>query len=85
MTGVPEQAVTAAKAEAILRESAFDDWYSNVILPVTDRTYDIAHEAYCAGWDAATPPGVVVLPGEVTDEQVAELRKRWAAGSGSTP
>ena len=33
------------------RDEAWDDWWMNVI--IGDDTEDVAHEAFCAGWEVA--------------------------------
>lgn len=33
------------------REEAWDEWARNVILPA-GADWDVAHEAFCAGWEA---------------------------------
>jgi len=54
--GIPHEPVadvSQAAADAA-REEAWDDWQMNVILPVS-TDWDVAHEAFCAGWEAAAP------------------------------
>src|SRR5215472_7635588 len=41
-------------AAAKVREEAWDDWQMNVVLSA-DPDWDIAHEAFCAGWEAHAP------------------------------
>ena len=56
MTVPPQATAVPGDPHFGAREAAFNDWRSNVILGTTDNhTEDVAHEAFCSGWEAAAP------------------------------
>ena len=52
----PDLPTTAVTADPV-RESAFDGWWPEGGAWITGGQYsqDVAHEAFCAGWESAAP------------------------------
>jgi hypothetical protein len=55
-------------------EAAFGDWLANVVLGSADQIEDVAHEAFCAGWEASRER-IARLRAEIRQMQAAAERR----------